>query len=367
MNDFQNTDMRALLSHAAPDPGEEPPARDVVGPAMAWGDRRRRLDRIMVGTGAALAVVAIGAGVTGLGGGNSSPRSTNAAAGTPTASSSSASSGCWVVAPGRLASPEFCAASAELSNFNHDFTQAAYPLLSGKLPAGVTATNTGAFYIKLSKGGTTEYLYPSITFRSTLDGGKEQCANPDCTLQPLLSGTAALAAHPGTTLVDWVADAGEGPRVTFIVTNSEPATYPAYAGDPLPGGNGLATPPGVPANGTKGQPSATESASATQPVKLMTKQQIADLIADPGFQQYATEQFAKLKDLNQKYQALLAKERPSSPGQSGSSSAAGSVPSSPDPARGATSQSGGTDPAKAPGTPISTLSGMPLTGATSHG
>ena len=370
MNDHQNTSMRALLAHAVPAHDEEPPAREVIGPAIAWGERRRRLDRVMVATGAAAAVVAISAGVATLGNGPRpgaaiSPGGTGGPGSPWSPGRSYATTGgpqpC-ALPNGQPGSASFCALDAQVSGFGVSFADGVAGYVSATLPSGVTVERTGSYYLKLSKGGTTEYLYPSVESPDTLVGQKEQCGNSECSLVPVADGTAAVGPYSGATLVDWMPDSNTGPRITLILATTAPGQG-MYFGGPPPAA------PGLPSGQQTGRPT-------TKPVTLLTPQQLTAVVADPAFRQYTYQEYNILLQTRQLYLDKMASELPSIPGGYVSGSipargvAPGTVPSAPlgtpsglvsppEVPLGTMSPSGPTSP------PLPTLSGPAGTGSMS--
>jgi hypothetical protein len=324
MNDFQSSDMRALLSRAAPVPEEEPQVRDVVGPAIAWGERRRRVDRMLVATGAALAVLAVGAGVhavgngalgtgSGLGGAAVGPAGPGRSF--PTSGGLGLGSGSCTLPNGAPGSTTFCKVEAQLQNFDITFASQAADLIAAKLPSGVTAERTGSYYLTLTKGSTREYLYPSLTPSSTLPELKEHCYTSDCKLQNVADGTAMLGTYASATIADWVPDAGPGPRITMLLATTAPGIGQNFRGAPLmwPGGPYGGPSYSASAGRVTSPSDGSADGSAAKPT-LLTAQQMAEIVGDPVLRQYVNQAFNLLLQLIQEDQVLMANELPSIPG-----------------------------------------------------
>ncbi|MFD0639528.1 hypothetical protein ACFQ9X_56035 [Catenulispora yoronensis] len=157
-------DMRKLLSSAFPPPEDEPQPRDVVGPAMEWGDRRRRRDWTLTAA-AAVMVLAIGAGAAALGTGSGSTSATGSDPLAPRTPRSFPLDGpgtagtelCNIQNPPTSGgASDYCTAFNEAQNFDTAFAQGSAPYIQAALPPGFTVQGTGNHALILTgPGGRT--------------------------------------------------------------------------------------------------------------------------------------------------------------------------------------------------------------------
>jgi hypothetical protein len=314
---------------------------------MEWGERRRRRDWALAGA-AALAVVAVGAGAAVLGGGSGSPVS---AGGSPTVTDSQ-SSGRIPPFPGMPPgtsgtancpapggggdSSEFCRLFLEEQRFDAAFAKASVPYIQAALPAGfhVTATNTNVVLLA-GPDGKTNYLFPSVTAASTLDGRTPSCGNApaaDCVQTSTIGGDVMVAGGPsGEQSAGFVKDGLKDPRITINVGTA---------------GNG-------PVNGVPAPTSATP---------LLTNQQMEAIVGNPAFVGFAKDQYAHLEDIVKRLQKLSP---PSPTGSGGWTPTSGSTPVTWSPTGGG---SGPTATSTSiPGTPLGSVTHTTTGSATSSG
>ena len=298
-------DMHNLLSNALPAPEDEPHLRDVVDAALEWGERRRRRDWTLAGA-AALAVIAVGAGAAVVGGGSGSPVS---AGGSPTVTDNrspgrippfpngtSGTENC--PAPGSTgSSDEFCRLFLEQQRFDIDFAKASVPYIQAALPAGFHVTATGSHMVLLTgPNGKTNYLFPSVTAASTLDGHTPSCGSlPGCVQTSTIGGVVVVQGGPSDAeSAGFVKDGLKDPRITINVGTS--------------GGGSI--------NGVPAPTSATP---------LLTNQQLAAVVGNPAFVGFAKEKYAHLQDIVRQLQKLS----PPSASDSGGWTPTGSPPTKP--------------------------------------
>jgi len=314
-------DMRELLSGALPAPQDEPQQRDVIDAAMDWGARRRRRDWALSGA-AALAVLAVGTGAVAMAGGsgNGADPGSGGRTVTSTAVSSAPSSpkfpaGAWwtpycdtpVAVKENLA--KYCSLFDEEQNFNVAFAQGSVKYIQAALPQGFTVKKTDAWVLILTgPNGKTNYMFPSAEPASTLDKHPLSCGVPaqtGCVQTSTAGGTLVVNGWPsGDPSAGYVGSGLKDPRVDILLGTS--AT----------GGLNRMEPP------TSAQP-------------LLSNAQLAAILSDPGFLNYAKAQLQHLKDITAQLQSM--------------------TPPSP---------SGSLTPATPPPWPSGIPSGLPSSGAT---
>ncbi|OLE24377.1 MAG: hypothetical protein AUG49_13535 [Catenulispora sp. 13_1_20CM_3_70_7] len=289
-------DMRKLLSGALPAPGDEPQPRDVIGAAMEWGERRRRRDWTLTGA-TALAVLMVGAGVAVMGGGSNAGISPTAGPKAPSASGSPLGSigqhPNWpgVVWNSSCNDPtEYCRLLTEVQNFTNDFAKGSVPYLQAALPQGYSVKATGSYVVILTGPGGTNYLYPSVTSASTLDGHTPSCRpGPSCYQTSAAGGKAVVAGGPSDwQSAGWVKDDLKDPRITITVGT---VTEGGIDGVPAPTAHGL-----------------------------LSSEQLAKLISDPHLRDFATTQYQHQADITKRLQAMVPPSESGSPLPGGSSS-----------------------------------------------
>jgi hypothetical protein len=279
--------MRELLSGALPAPQDEPQQRDVIDAAMDWGARRRRRDWALSGA-AALAVLAVGTGAVAMAGGSgngASPVGGVRPSGSAAASSSPKSpAGTWWTpycgtsgaVKGSLA--QYCALFREEQNFNVTFAQGSVKYIQAALPQGFTVKSTDASVLILTApNGKTNYMFPSAEPASTLEGHPLSCGVPaqtGCIQTSTAGGTLVVNSWPsGDPSAGYVGSGLKDPRVDILLGTS--AT----------GGLNRMEPP------TSAQP-------------LLSNAQLAAILSDPGFLNYAKAQLQHLKDIAKLLQTM---------------------------------------------------------------
>jgi hypothetical protein len=274
--------MRDVLSGALPAPQDEPPQRDVVDAAMDWGSRRRRRDWALSGA-AALAVVAIGAGVAAMSGGSGNEASPGGGP-WPSASGSSVPlppPGSWWTSscdtPATIAGSlaDYCGLFTEEQNFRVDFAKGSVPFIQKALPPGFSVRATDTYVLILTGPQGTNYLFPSVEPASTLDGHANPCTTePSCVQTSTVGGVvvAGNATPSGAQSAGYIGNGLHDPRVDILVGTSAQG-----------GMNGMAPP-------TAGQ--------------LLSNEQLARIAGDPGLLQYATAQLAHITDITRQLQSM---------------------------------------------------------------
>ncbi|NUR62127.1 MAG: hypothetical protein HOV87_26220, partial [Catenulispora sp.] len=244
-------------------------------------------------------VVAVGAGAAVMGGGSGSPAS---AGGSPTATESyssakippfpgmppgtSGTQNC--PAPGGGNTDEFCRLFLEEQQFDAAFAKASVPYIQAALPAGFHATATSTHVVLLTgPDGKTNYLFPSVTAASTLDGHMPSCGNPPgagCVQTSTAGGDVVVAGEPSAgQSAGFVKDGLKDPRITINVGTAVSGSI-----------NGVPAP--------------------TSATALLTNQQLAAVVGNPAFIGFSKEQYAHLEDIVRRLQKLS----PPSASESGS-------------------------------------------------
>ncbi|NUR29884.1 MAG: hypothetical protein HOV83_29215, partial [Catenulispora sp.] len=190
---------------------------------------------------------------------------------------------------------DFCRLFLEEQRFDLDFAKGSAPYIQAALPAGFTVQATGTHALILSGPGGTNYLFPSVTSASTLEGRQPACSTPPtptCFQTSVDGGKVVVGGAPsGGESAGYAKDTLQDPRITVTV------------GTKLAGGiNGIPAP----------------TADA-----LLSKEQLAKIVGDAGFLAYAKTQYAHLLDI----QSQLQKLAPPSASGSASGSAPGWSPS----------------------------------------
>ena len=288
-------DMRKLLSGALPAPEDEPQQRDVIDAAMDWGMRRRRRYWALTGA-AALAVVAVGTGVAAMSGGGSgngaSPGGfgTSSTAGGPRSSASTAESspsfpkGTWWTpycsTPGTVRGDlaQYCHLYNEEQDFNTDFAKGSVKYIQAALPSGYTVKATDTWVLILTgPNGKTNYMFPSAEPASTLGGNPLGCGTPTpptCVQTSTAGGTVVVNGGPsGDPSAGYVGSGLKDPRVDILLGTSVTGAM-----------NGMAAP-------TSAQP-------------LLTNEQLAKVVGDPGFVAYAKDRLQYLKNITNELQSM---------------------------------------------------------------
>lgn len=286
-------DMHTLLSGALPEPENEPHPRDVVTPAMQWGERRRRRDWALTGA-AALAVVMVGAGAAVLGGGGSGPTVSAGSGGA--GHQPSAADRSWTPPKCTPEGSEYCKLYNEEQDFGVTYTKESLPYIQAVLPPGYTVKATDTYVLVLTgPNGKTNYLFPSVTGADTLDGRTPSCGTPPrpgC-LQTSAAGGDVLV-NGGPTVGQSAGYVKEGLKDPRITINVGTAPSGSLGGVPEPTGSG----------------------------PLLTNQQLAAIVGDPAYVQFSDQQYAHLADIIQRLHNLPQPSQ-SSPTGMGSGSAPG--------------------------------------------
>ncbi|NUP53320.1 MAG: hypothetical protein HOW97_39260 [Catenulispora sp.] len=284
--------MHSLLSRAFPEPDDEPHPRDVVGPAIRWGDRRRHRDWALTGA-AALAVVMVGAGAAVLGGGGSevpaSPGSGGIAGSPPGAADQS-----WTPPKCTPAGSEYCKLMQEEQDFGADYAKKSLPYIQAALPTGFTVKATDTYVLVLTgPDGKTNYLFPSVTGADTLEGRAPECGTPPrsgCLQTSEAGGDVVVNGGPTAgQSAGWVKDGLKDPRITINVGTA-------------------------PSDSINGLPKPTGSRA------LLTNQQLAAIIGDAAYVQFSDQEYAHLVDINQRLHNLPQPTQSSPVGMSPGSS-----------------------------------------------
>ncbi|NUR62713.1 MAG: hypothetical protein HOV87_29270 [Catenulispora sp.] len=294
--------MRKLLSSAFPPPEDEPHQRDLVDAAMEWGERRRRRDWALAGA-AALAVVAVGAGTAVMSGGGSGPAT--AGGGNPTSARDSASPKMppW---PAGTAGTEHCSANAapesedefcrlfnERQQFGTTFANASVPYIRAALPAGFSVRPTSwGVLILTGPNGKTNLLFASVTGADTLDGHAPSCgpAAPSCVQTSTAGGSVLVNGAPSDGQSAGYVKAGmKDPRITI---NIGTATSGEVYGVPAPTSN----------------------------VPLLSNEQLAKVVGNAAYVQFATQQDEHWQDLGRQLRKLSPPSPSGAPPGSGSGS-----------------------------------------------
>lgn len=285
-------DMRELLSGALPAPQDEPQQRDVIDAAMDWGARRRRRDWALSGA-AALAVLAVGTGAVTMAGGSgngagpgpgSGVRPSGSATGSAAPSSPNFPAGAWWTPycglPGEASEnlAEYCSLYNEEHNFNVAFAQGSVKYIQAALPQGFTVKKTEAWVLILTgPNGKTNYMFPSAEPASTLGGHAPSCgvpAQPGCVQTSTAGGTVVVnGGRSGDPSAGYVGTGLKDPRVDLLLGTSATG-----------GLNGMAPP-------TSAQP-------------LLSNAQLAAILSDPGFLNYAKTQLQHLKDVAEQLESM---------------------------------------------------------------
>lgn len=286
-------DMRELLSGALPAPRDEPQQRDVIDAAMDWGARRRRRDWALSGA-AALAVLAVGTGVAAMSGGSGSDAgpgpggevrsSATGSTGSTAPSSPNFPAGTWWTpycsTPGGVKGSlaEYCDLYDEQQNFNVAFVQGSVKYIRAALPQGFTVKTTGAWVLVLTgPNGETNYMFPSTEPASTLGGHPLSC------VVPAQLGCLQTSAAGGTVLVNG-GPSGD-PSAGYVGTGLKDPRVDILLGTSATGGlNGVAPP-------TSAQP-------------LLSNAQLAEVLSNPGFLDYAKAQLQHLEDITNQLQSM---------------------------------------------------------------
>ncbi|WP_344658486.1 hypothetical protein [Catenulispora subtropica] len=247
--------MRKLLSDAIPAPEDEPHQRDVISAAMAWGERRRRLDWVLTGA-ATLAVVAVGAGVAVLGTG-SGPGTSAASGGADSQKTLGGMLDSKVVngQPFQSFSPtcmpppnlpggqtkKYCDLWQEQVDWSTEFAKGSVPYIQAKLPQGFTVKAANSYVVQLTApDGKTNLLFPSAGSAANLLGGHTpSCAHPgdDCTQTSAGGGHGVIGQYPSEgQSAEWVADGLKDPVILLgvnVVGTSDVGGLPAPTGGRL--------------------------------------------------------------------------------------------------------------------------------------
>jgi hypothetical protein len=282
--------MRKLLSAALPAPRDEPQQRDVIDAAMDWGTRRRRRDRVLTGA-AALAVIAVGAGVAAISGG-SGTGSEPVGGRQPVSvlSSPAFPSGSWWTPYCQTADgtgrdlAEYCKLYNDEQSFDAEFITGSAKYLRAALPPGFTLKAVGSRVLVLTgPNGKTNYLFPSVEPASTLDGHPLSCgtpAPPGCVLTSTAGGTVVVNGDPsGEPSAGYVGDGQKDPRVDILLGTS------------IGGGIGAVPAP-------------------TSAVPLLNRDQQARLLTDPGFLAYAKAQLQHQQDIKRQLRGMAPPPSP---------------------------------------------------------
>lgn len=329
--------MRELLSGALPAPQDEPPQRDVIDAAMEWGTRRRRRDWALSGA-AALAVLAVGTGIAAMTGGSGSsvtagggphPSATHRSAASPEPQGSWWTPYCAGPGSGTGDLAQYCELFNEEQNFGTDFAKNSVTYIQAALPQGFTVKATETWVLILTgPNGKTNYLFASAEPASTLDGKPLNCPpQTPCFQTSTAGGKVVVNTWPsGDPSAGYVGNDLKDPRVDILLGTSVTGAM-----------NGVAAP-------TSAQP-------------LLTNEQLAKILTDPGFLAYAKQQVQHQEDV---VNALRTLAPPSASGASpGGASSSGSSSSWTPPTSSLSSPSSPSSPLgsiSSPGNPVSSSS-----------
>jgi hypothetical protein len=299
--------LRSLLSTQVSDE-ETMGHRDVIDDAMAWGDRRRRRDRMMATAGAAVAVVAVGVGAATFGassgGGETAVRP--AASSTPSGWSGGGSTqGCNLPNVGwKSTDPKLCGLVTQMQGPYDQFDANVLPIVNAHLPAGVKATaatsDYGMYMILSGPQGTNDasidvYMQPDAP--KLLPPCDSVSVNLSCAHSQVAGGMAETetetAPGGGGAVIRyhlfWIPGTQENYEVNFQVWDKQPANVgmPGFSALPDSRSLNLQTPTTPLTTSTPHQVSGNLPAEPTATNLYLTPDTMAAIIADPAFQTLA--------------------------------------------------------------------------------